>query len=63
MFGVGECSVAADQIKDREPAFIANDGLAIDQTRANWKATDRLSDKGKAMCEIVSIAGNQLHAG
>src|SRR5437588_7886098 len=62
MHGTCECAVAADQIKDGKSVFVANDGLAVDQTRANRELANRHCDKGEASRKIVSGAGNQPHA-
>src|SRR5437764_7094361 len=63
MHGSGESAVAADQFKNRKPVLVANYGLAIDQTGANWQLADRHGDKGKAVREVVSVACNQSDAG
>jgi hypothetical protein len=48
MHGALECAVAADQIKDRKPVLVANDGLAVDQARAYRKLADRRCDEREA---------------
>ena len=62
MYGAGDCAVAANQIKDRETVFVTNDRLTIDQAGANRKLADCRGDKGKAVREVVSVAGDEPHA-
>jgi hypothetical protein len=63
MFGIGDCAVAADQIKDREPVLVANDSFAVDQAGADRQFPHRNRNKGKARRKIVPGARNQPHAG
>jgi hypothetical protein len=50
------------QVEHREPAVVANDGLAVDQVGARRQRRDRRHDQGKALAEIVAVAAVEPHA-
>jgi hypothetical protein len=53
----------AEQLKDSESGLVADNGLAVDQAGTHRQRRDRRHDRGKALAEIVAVAGDQTHAG
>jgi hypothetical protein len=51
-----ERTVTADQFKDCKSVFVANNGFAVYQARANRQLADCRCNKGKAARKVVSGA-------
>ena len=52
----------ADQVEDREPVRIDDDGLAVERARPHRQPLDRGSDLWIAGGKICAVAGEQPHA-
>jgi hypothetical protein len=46
-----------DQLEHREPGLVRDNDLAVDQARARGQHRDRRHDLGKALAEILAVAG------
>jgi hypothetical protein len=51
-----------DQAEHREPAVVADDGLAVDQAGARRQRHDGRHDERESRGEIVAVAGVEPHA-
>jgi hypothetical protein len=52
-----------DQLEHREPAVVADNGLAVDKARTHRQRRNGHNDEWKARGEIVAAAGEEPHAG
>jgi hypothetical protein len=59
---VGVVPKGAEQFEHREPAVVADDGLAVDQAGPHRQRRDCRHDLGKAPAEIMAVARDQAHA-
>ena len=55
-------AVAADEIERREPAVVADDGLAIDDAGSNGQRFDRFSGEREAVGEIAAVPRHEPDA-
>ena len=49
----------AQQLKDRKPIVIDDDGFAVDEARLYWKAFEHIRDAREAVGDVVAAARDQ----
>src|ERR1700691_6250563 len=56
------CTVAADKVKDREAAIVADDRLTVHDAGFRRQRSHGKLDEGEAVREVVAVSGNQPDA-
>jgi hypothetical protein len=59
--GGGVVPVPTDQVEDREPILVADDGLTVDQARAHWQHRHRRDDLREAVRKVGALSREQPH--
>jgi hypothetical protein len=58
--GGGIMTISADQVENGEPAFVADNGLAVDQALAHRQHCQSGDDLREAVREVIAIGPSSL---